>query len=459
MSRADLGVVLAAFAFTLCSRQAIASSSTLRHAIEIEFPTELELSMADHAPVPLRARWVRGETSDVVPGPLLRAWVNFGTVSDWKEDKGLWSGVWEPPKPAVPGQLALVISAMANGRAESSAQQTPVSAEIDLPGHSEAGAQVTLLVAGEKFGPVPAGPDGRFKVRVRVPPGVETAVAQSRDKLGNTFKRTVPLFVPKVSPLALVCPVAVIAAGESLPVSVATDIARAGGIAWSASDGKVALGVWHAPQQLARAPSLDRQTVTLTATSAVLGSNSCSVEVEPAPAASVKVALDPPFLAADGVASGRLLATVNDRFGNATRDSEVAVVEDRDPPLGLSYDAATRAFVGPLRSRKGVEQRTLLVTAAAANKTAITQSLVIEQIPLRGVALHAQRVGQEIELTVTPPGAAAEVRAVDDQGADIALIASARAGVLTTKALVGVRFVSFTHLPSGVSVLFQMAVD
>ena len=74
--------------------------------------------------------------------------------------------------------------------------------------------------------------------------------------------------------------------------------------------------------------------------------------------------------------------------------------------------------------------------------------------------MHAQRVGQGIEVTVTPPAAATEVRAVDDAGADVVLVPGPRAGVLVTqKALAGVRFVSFTHLPSGVSVLFQMAVN
>ena len=426
--------------------------------------------MADTAPVPVRARWVRGETSDAVPGPVLRAWVNFGSISGWKEDKGVWTGLWSPPKPAVPGQLALVVSAMASGRAESSAQQTPVSAEIDLPGHSEAGAQVTLLVAGEKFGPAQAGADGRFQVRVRVPPGVTVATAQSRDKLGNVFKRSIDLFVPKVSLLALVCPAEVIAAGESLPVSVATDRTRAGGVVWSASDGKVAFGLWHAPEQLTRAAKADRQTVILTATSVALGSNSCTVEVSAAAATSLKVNQDPPFLPADGVAVGRLLATVSDRFGNATRDSVVSAVEDKDAPLTLTYDALTRAFIGALRSRKGVEQRTVLIkatvsatvsaTVASQPSTELSQSVQVEQIPARGVAMHAQRVGQGIEVTVTPPAAATEVRAVDDAGADVVLVPGPRAGVLVTqKALAGVRFVSFTHLPSGVSVLFQMAVN
>jgi hypothetical protein len=440
-------LVLAALAF---SSEALAAPP--RHAIEIEFPTELELTLADTAPVPLRARWVRGETSDQVPGPVLQAWVNFGTVAHWHEDKGVWLGEWQPPKPAVPGQLALVVSALVKGRAEYSAQQTPVSAEIELPGHSEAGAQVTILVAGEKFGPVPAASDGHFKVRVRVPPGVSTAIAQSRDALGNTFKRTIDLFVPKISALALVCPSAKVAAGESLPVAVATDRERAGGVVWTASRGAVSLGVWHAPESLTLPAKADGEIVSLTATSAAVGANKCAVEVVPAAVYDLRIAQDPPFLPSDGRAEGRLLVTVLDRFGNATREATVQSQEDKDAPLALIYDETTRAFTGLLRSRQGVEQRTLQITAPP-----LSQAVVVEQIPARGVALHAQRVANGVEVTVTPPGAAGDVRAVDDQGVDVPLLASARTGVLITRGpLSGVRFVSFTHVPSGVSVLLTV---
>ena len=102
--------------------------------------------------------------------------------------------------------------------------------------------------------------------------------------------------------------------------------------------------------------------MTLTASSVALGDTSCTVEVEPAVAVAVHAVLDPPFLPADGESTGRLLATMSDRFGNATRAATVSMVEDKDAPSTLAYDAATRAFVGPLRSRKGVEQRALTVT-------------------------------------------------------------------------------------------------
>ncbi len=459
------------------------------HAIEIEFPSELDLSIGESAPVALSARWVRGQTSETTPGPVLHAWASFGEIRGWKREGAVWRGEWVPPQPLVPGYLVIVVSALIGGHAAFSAAEMPVSAEIDLPGHSEAGAQVTILLAGEKFGPVVAGKDGRFSVRVRVPPGVQEATAQTRDALGNTFKRKADLFVPKTSRLGLVCPVAVMTAGERVPIVLATDRARTGQVSYEASLGKVELGRFVAPEKLERAAK-EAATATVTSHSSTLGDASCSIEVVPSVAVSLATTFEPPYVLADGKSTTELKVTALDKFGNATSDAEISVLEDK-ALQPLRYDDKAHAFVARIVSRAGAEQRTFAVSAqplahrceprevrddvdfrgvschagnAAAGKLAVAPlaaSAVLEQIPARGVVMRAQRLPNgQLSLTVTPPGEAnaQAVKAVDDHGDAIALSAGTHTGeLLAARAGKEARFVSFTHLKSGVSVMFSLS--
>ncbi len=82
--------------------------------------------------------------------------------------------------------------------------RVPLASAVELPGRTEAGAEMRLEIAGQQFGPVTAGPDGAFKLPVVVPPGYGKAKGTARDRIGN--KRTVPidLMLPPVDQLACV---------------------------------------------------------------------------------------------------------------------------------------------------------------------------------------------------------------------------------------------------------------
>ncbi|WP_233602178.1 hypothetical protein [Corallococcus sp. CA047B] len=80
----------------------------------------------------------------------------------------------------------------------------PLATSLALPGVSEAGAMVSLEVAGKRFGPVHAGPDGRFVLPLIVPPGHSLARGEAEDSAGNVERITIDLQLPPTDGLACV---------------------------------------------------------------------------------------------------------------------------------------------------------------------------------------------------------------------------------------------------------------
>jgi hypothetical protein len=80
----------------------------------------------------------------------------------------------------------------------------PLASAIELPGTSERNAQLTLEIAGRSFGPTTAGPDGRFRIPVVVPPGHRTARITARDPAGNARRSGFDLGIPPTDQLACV---------------------------------------------------------------------------------------------------------------------------------------------------------------------------------------------------------------------------------------------------------------
>lgn len=82
--------------------------------------------------------------------------------------------------------------------------RVPLATAVEVPGRTEAGAEMRLTIAGQSFGPVTAGPDGAFRLPVVVPPGYGKATGTAVDRIGN--KRTVPidLMLPPTDQLACV---------------------------------------------------------------------------------------------------------------------------------------------------------------------------------------------------------------------------------------------------------------
>ncbi len=84
------------------------------------------------------------------------------------------------------------------------AAAVPLSAAIDLPGHTEPHVRISVEVGGRTFGPVIAGDEGEFEIPVVVPPGERYGEGESVDELGNRRREPLDLQIPPVSQLACV---------------------------------------------------------------------------------------------------------------------------------------------------------------------------------------------------------------------------------------------------------------
>lgn len=82
--------------------------------------------------------------------------------------------------------------------------RVPLASAVELPGDTEHDADFSIVIAGQKFGPVHAGADGRFKIPVVVPPGYGTGQGIAVDRIGNRRNVTVDLQLPPTDQLACV---------------------------------------------------------------------------------------------------------------------------------------------------------------------------------------------------------------------------------------------------------------
>jgi len=80
----------------------------------------------------------------------------------------------------------------------------PLAAAVELPGETEPGAQISIMIAGTTFGPAQAGSDGSFKLPVVVPPGHPFGQGRVMDKAGNVKRRPIDLGLPPTDGLACV---------------------------------------------------------------------------------------------------------------------------------------------------------------------------------------------------------------------------------------------------------------
>jgi hypothetical protein len=80
----------------------------------------------------------------------------------------------------------------------------PLASAIDLPGHTEPNAQMSIEIAGTHYGPVRARSDGRFQLPVVVPPGHRYGKGTAVDRAGNKRATRVDLLLPPTDQLACV---------------------------------------------------------------------------------------------------------------------------------------------------------------------------------------------------------------------------------------------------------------
>ncbi|RKH99334.1 hypothetical protein [Corallococcus sp. AB038B] len=80
----------------------------------------------------------------------------------------------------------------------------PLASSVNLPGKSEPGGQVSLEVAGKRFGPVPVDAQGRFVLPLVVPPGYSLARGEVKDESGHVERIAIDLQLPPTDGLACV---------------------------------------------------------------------------------------------------------------------------------------------------------------------------------------------------------------------------------------------------------------
>ncbi|NTX01912.1 hypothetical protein [Myxococcus sp. CA040A] len=80
----------------------------------------------------------------------------------------------------------------------------PLAASVNLPGTTEPDARMSIDIAGESFGPVTAGPDGRFRLPIVVPPGHRFGQGRVVDRAGNARRENIDLKLPPTDGLACV---------------------------------------------------------------------------------------------------------------------------------------------------------------------------------------------------------------------------------------------------------------
>jgi hypothetical protein len=80
----------------------------------------------------------------------------------------------------------------------------PLAASVTLPGTTEPDAQISIDIAGTSFGPVAAGPDGRFRLPIIVPPGHRIGQGRVVDRVGNVRRMPIDLMLPPTDGLACV---------------------------------------------------------------------------------------------------------------------------------------------------------------------------------------------------------------------------------------------------------------
>lgn len=171
------------------------------------------------AQLTIEMRNAEGQPDPESAPPVLRA--NVGSIEELKKvGAGVYSARYVLPPTRFP-EVAVVVAFSAWPHPQSvhgafGALRVPLAAAVELPGKTEANADLTLTIAGKKFGPVHTGPDGRFKVPIVVPPGYGMASGTAVDRLGNKRSNPIDLALPPTDQLAcVVSPTQLPADGQS----------------------------------------------------------------------------------------------------------------------------------------------------------------------------------------------------------------------------------------------------
>lgn len=176
----------------------------------------VELTLTPSAPVKnrdssaeLHVRMLRpdGAVDAFSAPPVLRA--NVGSIEALEQVRpGEYRARYVLPQTLHP-EVAVIIALSAWPHPQSihgvfGGLRVPLATAIELPGQTERDAQMTVEIAGVKFGPVKAAGDGRFRIPVIVPPGYGAATGTAVDTAGNRRTGRIDLRLPPTDQLACV---------------------------------------------------------------------------------------------------------------------------------------------------------------------------------------------------------------------------------------------------------------
>lgn len=202
-----------------------------RVEVRVDPPVLTKGKDEDHAVVEVRTVDANGRAFGHTPP---RLFTNTGTVTTPRE---VTPGVFEAryttsgaPFPEVAVLVALLPYPHEGSAAAAMGQAVlKQPAAIELPGETRPGVEMTVEIAGERFGPVRADDRGRFRVPVVVPPGIGAGAGLSRDRLGTVKRTRVNLQLPPTRRLALAAhPRVLVADGSSRALVVLTALTQKG---------------------------------------------------------------------------------------------------------------------------------------------------------------------------------------------------------------------------------------
>jgi hypothetical protein len=153
--------------------------------ITIRVPSELVLGEDEKAPVEIEI------SGALAPGTKPRVRASAGEVADLAEGGRSMVGVYRPPSTLFPQVAILGAVGKVDGKTIVTFQPLPLYGIGDLPVSGKRGQALTVKVGPLTFGPVKAGRNGRATIRIKVPPGYDSATANGkRVELGeSSFKR------------------------------------------------------------------------------------------------------------------------------------------------------------------------------------------------------------------------------------------------------------------------------
>ncbi len=270
--------------------------------------------------------------------PVLR--VNVGRVESLtRVGPGSYKGEYILPQTRYP-EVAIVVAFAAWPHPQSihgafGAVRVPLASAVDLPGRTEANADMSIVISGQRFGPVKAAGDGRFKLPVVVPPGFGRGVGTAVDRLGNKRTSPIDLMLPPTDQLAcVVSPNRLPADGSARArVLCATsdpfgNVATGAKVVLGASKGSITgprtlepgVQEWTftAPREMVNAP------VSLSASwrqGNVRGKEDLSIELVQGPVSSATLALSSPVIHQGGAVTLELTAA--DALGRPRPDARL----------------------------------------------------------------------------------------------------------------------------------------